>query len=187
MLVNKARGPSGEEISVINSSMEDDAEKQVDWAVGYLADALDRRQKAGALSRMKSAIMEALGLSEREPEATQQKDADMADEKQLEALSATVNALSESVAQIAQGLKTLTDAQVAQAQAIANQEQAELADLRAKIVKANLLDDAAAAELTINAARALAKAAVPGKAAPIANGILPQPDAGGFKLPKSEG
>lgn len=190
MLVNKAVSPTGEQVTVINSSMEDDAEERVDWAVGYLAEALERRKKAGALSRMKTAIMEALGLSGeysgREPEATQQKDAYMADEKQLEALSATVNALTESVAQIAQGLKTLTDAQAAQAQAIANQEQVELADLRAKIIKANLLDEAAAAELTINAARALAKAAVPGKAAPIANGILPQPQADGFKLPKQE-
>ena len=112
----------------------------------------------------------------------------MADDKQLEVLSATVNTLSESVAQIAQGLKTLTDAQ---AQLVANQQakdEAELADLRVKIVKANLLDGAAAGELTLNAARALAKAAGPGKAAPLFAGLAGNAagdTTGSFKLPKA--
>lgn len=187
MLVNKAVSPTGEQVTVINSTMQEQADRELDWAVADLARAVERKQKAGALDRMKSAIMEALGLSEREPEATQQKEADMADEKQLEALSATVNALSEAVNGIAASVKTLADAQAAQAQITANAETAELTELRAKIVKANLLDEAAAGELTLNAARALAKAAEPGKAAPIANGFTPQTETtGGFKLPKSE-
>jgi hypothetical protein len=46
-------------------------------------------------------------------------------------------------------------------------DEAELADLTAKIVKANLMDEDTAKELTLNAARALAKKAEPGKAAAI--------------------
>lgn len=173
MLVNKAVSPSGEQVTVINSSMEEDADRQMDWAVMDLVRAVERKQQVGALSRVKSAIMEALGLAEREPEANETKEANMADENQLDALSATVNTLSESVNAIAEGLKSLTDAQAAQAEALKNQEAAELADLRAKIVKANLLDDEAAGELTLNAARKLAKKAEPGKAAPIGNGASP--------------
>ncbi|KAK0359073.1 hypothetical protein LTR94_032743, partial [Friedmanniomyces endolithicus] len=52
---------------------------------------------------------------------------------------------------------------------------AELATLREKIVKANLMDEDSAKELTLNAARALAKQAEPKDAAPLANS--------GFKLP----
>ena len=48
---------------------------------------------------------------------------------------------------------------------VANQkakDEAELTGLREKIVKANLMDEEAAGELTLNAARALAKKAEPG-------------------------
>ena len=102
----------------------------------------------------------------------------MADEKPIEALSATVNALSEGLDErianaVAAAMKPLLDAQKAQADAVANAEKAELDGLREKIVKANLLTEAAAGELTINAARDLAKLAEPGKAAAIGNGANP--------------
>ena len=114
-------------------------------------------------------------------------------DEQFKALSDEVKALSDGMPgvvanAVTEALKPVLDAQAEQAKALANQQEAELADLRAKIVKANLLDEAAAGELTLNAARALAKAAVPGKAAPIANGVTLAPDntTGGFKLPKME-
>jgi hypothetical protein len=185
MMVNKAVAPDGAQVSVVNSSMTEDADRQIDWAVMDLARAVERRKQAGAMERFKTAIMEALGLAERNPEAEQQKDANMADEKQLEALSATVNTLSESVAAIAANLKTLTDAQAALAANAKAAEDAELADLRARIVKANLLDETAAGELTINAARALAKAATPGKAAALNGAFVPASAAADvFTLPK---
>jgi hypothetical protein len=187
MLVNKAVAGNGEQVAVVNSSLEEEADERIDWAVSYLSDAIDRREKVGKLTKLKSAIMEALGLSEREPDTTQQKDADMADDKQLEALSAQVNTLSESVTKALDGIKSLTDAQAA---IVANQnakDEAELADLRAKIVKANLLPEAAAGELTLNAARALAPKAEAGKAAGLHNGFAPQGEADTFKLPKVEG
>lgn len=188
MLVNKAVTREGEQVAVVNSTLVDDAERSIDWAVMDLARAVERRQQAGLLARMKSAIMDAIGgMSEREPEATNEKEAEMADEKQLETLSATVNALSESVTKIADGLKTLTDAQ---AEMVANQkakDDAELTDLRAKIVKANLLTEAEVGELTLNAARGLAKKAEPGTAVGLSNRFVPDNDNGGtYKLPKAE-
>lgn len=117
----------------------------------------------------------------------------MADDKPLDALSAKVTALSEGLDKriadaVTAALKPVLDAQ---AQAVANQkaaEETELVDLRAKIVKANLMDATAAGELTINAARALVKAATPGKAAALAAGFTPAliDDADGGFLPPKE-
>ena len=195
MLVN-AKGEE-EEIEVINSFLED-ADREMDWAVESLARALERKSKASVMERMKTAIMEAIGLSEREPSANE-KEADMTVSKeQFDALSAKVDTLSEALKPdalataignaVSAAVKPLVDAQ---AELAANQkakDEAELTELREKIVKANVMDEAAAKELTLNAARALAKKAEPGKAAAL-NGAFKAggDDKGGFKLPKAEG
>lgn len=191
MLVN-AKGEQ-EEIDVINSSIEDDADRDMNWAVESLARALDRKQKAGALERMKTAILEAIGLSEREPSANR-KEADMADEKQLSELSAKVDALSEAIGKIgdtvgtavANAVKPIVDAQN---EMVANQkakDDAELGELREKIIKANLMDEDGAKELTLNAARSLAKTIKNDKAAPLRPGFNGGDDKPTFKLPASE-
>lgn len=172
MFVN-AQGEKSE-ITVINSAL-DMAEQELDWAGMHLLSALERRERASVWERIKSAIMEAVtGPDGREPSANKG-DADMADEMQLEELSAKVNALTEANEKIAETVANAVAAAVkplidAQAEIKANQEakdEAEKADLVNKIVKANLLDEADAKELTLNAARALAKKAEPGKAAPL--------------------
>lgn len=193
MLVNSAG--ETEEIEVINSSITEDADRDMDWAVEHLARALERRSKASVLERMKTAILEAIGISGREPSANE-KEADMTVSKeQFDALSAKVDTLSEGFGKIGEtiagavtnALKPVLDAQ---AELVANQkakDEAELTELQAKIVKANLLNEDAAKELTLNAARALAKKAEPGKAAALNGAFKPQGETGGFKLPKAEG
>lgn len=194
MMVN-SKGES-EEVEVINSALED-ADRELDWAVEHLARALEKREKAPVLERMKSAILEALGLSEREPSANR-KEADMTvTQEQFDELSAKVNALTDSVSDEALGkivgeavknaVKPLVDAQD---EIKANQEakdKAELEGLVSEIVKANLLEEDEAKELTLNAARALAKKAKPGKAAGLNSAYTPNDEgASGFKLPKGE-
>jgi hypothetical protein len=190
MMVNKAVAPDGAQVSVVNSSMTDDADRQIDWAVMDLARAVERRKQAGAMERFKTAIMEALGLAEREPQTEEKEKAMAVSEEQFKALSDEVKALSDGMKTvvanaIADAVKPLIDAQAALAANAKAAEDAELADLRAKIVKANLLDEAAAGELTINAARALAKAATPGKAAALNGAFVPASAAADvFTLPK---
>lgn len=194
MMVN-AKGEQ-EEIEVINSFIED-ADREMDWAVESLARALERKSKASVMERMKTAILEAIGLSERATPTTNKKDDDM-DKVQFDALSAKVDALSEAIKPdalataignaVAAAVKPLTDAHT---EIVANQkakDDAELADLRAKVVKANLMTEDEAKELTLNAARALAKKAEPKGAAPL-NGAFNQGggDKPTFKLPKAEG
>ncbi len=196
MMVNSA----GKEIGVINSTLTEDAERGVDWALDHLAQALERRERAGILERLKTALFEVLRGQEREqPSTNKLKDEDDMDKVQFDALSQKVDALSESTKPeaiaaaignaVTEALKPVTDQLTALQNDSKAKDEAELADLRAKIVKANLLDEATAGELTLNAARALAPKAEPGQAAPIANGGFKLPTSGGkpeFKLPKAE-
>lgn len=189
MLVNS--DGEHEEIEVVNSVLTE-ADRDLDWAVDSAVRAIEKMRKASIYERIKSAILDAV-LSEREPQANE-KEIEMADEKKLEELSAKVNTLSEGFDKIgetianavAEAVKPLVDAQ---AEIQANQkakDEAEKADLVAKIVKANLMDEETAGELTLNAARKLAEKVKPGTAAPVNSAFKPGGDAPAFKLPKSE-
>ena len=180
MLVN-AEGQE-EEIEVINSSLTEMADQEIDYAGTRLVEALARRETAGRWERLKTAIIEAVKGSERATPTTNMKDDDM-DQVQFDALSAKVDALSDSVKPealasaiteaVANAIKPVTEAHAA---ALANakaQEEEELTNLREKIVKANLMDEAAAGELTLNAARALAAKAEPGTATGLSNAFKP--------------
>lgn len=193
MLVNKASGEV-EEIEVINSAIQE-AERDIDWAMDSLARALEKRQRAGLLDKLKAAILDALGISEREP-TTNTKDNEMpVTDEQFTALSAKVDALSEGVSKIgetvtnavAAAVKPITDAQ---AEMVANakaKDDAEKADLEAKVVKANILDEETAKATPLNTLRALAKNAEPGKAASLNSAFKGTGgDKPGFKLPKGD-
>ena len=166
MMVNA----SGEEIEVINSAIEW-ADRDLDWAVRSAFDALEQKEKAGLMDRFKSALMETFASMRETTSNTG--DADMADDKQLEELSAKVNALTEANDKIGETLanavteaiKPLTD-NLSELQANAKaKDEAEKTGLVAKLVKANVLDEETAGELTLNALRKLAPKAEPGKAA----------------------
>lgn len=190
MMVNS----KGEEIEVINSILED-ADRDLDWAVDSLARALERRERVPMLERIKAAVIEAFTpMRETDPQNHESEDT-MADDKQLDELSVKVNALTEAQANmsktiaeaVAEAMKPLTD-NLAEMQA--NQkakDDAELAEHVATIVKANVLGEKEAGELTLNAARALAAKAKPGKAATI-NGTFTGAgdDKPCFKLPKGD-
>jgi hypothetical protein len=194
MLVN-SKGEQ-EEIEVINSSIAEDADREIDWAGTRLVEALKRRDSVGTWERMKAAILEAIGLPEREPSANR-KEADMStvSKEQFDALSAKVDTLSEGLGKIgdtvgtavANAVKPLVEAQTA---ALANQkakDDAELAELVTKVVKANLLDEETAKATPLNTLRKLGEKAAPGKAAAL-NGAPRIGDAAPtFKLPKAEG
>ena len=179
MMVNSAGEPT--EIEVINSAIEDDAERELGWAVESAVRALEKSRKAPLYERVKKALTEAILGSERDPSEQQNKDADMTVSKeQFDALSGEVKTLSDAVANIgttigdavANAIKPITDAQ---AEATANQkakDDAEHAELVGKVVAANMLDEPTAKELTLNALRKLGEKAKPGKAAAL--------NAGGF-------
>jgi len=166
MMVN---AKTGEEIEVINSAIEW-AERDLDWAVTSVVDALERRERAGLVDRIKSVLIEAFTPMRDTTENA--KEDEMSDEK-LNALSEKVNAIEESLNGIGDKItEAVTNAMKPVKDHVdqieANQkakDDAELDDLREKIVKANLMDEDTAKELTLNAARKLAEKAKPGKAA----------------------
>jgi hypothetical protein len=167
MLVN------GKQIEVVNSAIEW-ADRDLDWAVTSVVDALERREKAGLVDRIKAALIEAF-TPLREPNPTSNEKENAMDKEQFEALSAKVNAVVEAQEKIgetianavAQALKPVLDAQAEMTANAKAKDEAELAGHIAAIVKANLLDEESAKELTLNAARKLAEKAKPGTAAGI--------------------
>ena len=172
MLVNAAG--ENEEIEVINSALSE-ADRDLDWAVDSLARALKKRQEAPMLERLKSALIDAFNGFGRETTLNTQEDTMTVTKEQFDELSAKVNTLSEAVAPEALGktigeavtnaVKPLTDNLTELQNAQKAKDDEELAGLVNTIVKANLMPEAAAKELTLNAARALAPKAKPGKAA----------------------
>ncbi len=192
MMVN-AKGEQTE-IEVINSSLTDMIDQEIDYAGHRLVEALARRQHASVWERMKTAIIEAFG-SEREPSTNTTKDDDM-DKVQFDALSQKVDALSEAMKPdalataignaVAAAIKPITDAQ---AEMVANQkakDEAEQAELVAKVVKANLLDEETAKATPLNTLRKLAEKAKPGTAAALNGAFAGTGDKPSFKLPKAE-
>ncbi|NHK29183.1 hypothetical protein FF098_014780 [Parvularcula flava] len=180
-----------EETKVINSAF-DRADDEMDWAIDSLARALEKRDRAPMLERMKSAILSAFSGTERETSANR-KEAEMAvTEEQFKTLSDKVDTLSESLTPeklgeaIGNALKPITDKLEAVENAQKAKDDAELKELQDKIVKANLMKEDAAKELTLNAARALAETIKPQKAAAV-NGAFQRPNDGpAFVLPKAE-
>jgi len=189
MMVN-AKGEESQ-IDVINSVFED-FEREMDWAADMALRAAERLERVPVMDRIKSAIMDAVRGAEREPSANIG-EADMTDKAQFDALSAKVDAITESQNGIGEtianavtaAMKPLTD-NLAEMQA--NQtakDKAELDGYVATIIKANILDADSAAELTLNAARKLAANAKPGTAAAL-NGAFggtgPADDFAGYDL-----
>jgi len=168
MMVN-AKGEESQ-IDVINSVFED-FEREMDWAADMALRAAERLERVPVMDRIKSAILDAVRGAGREPSANIG-EADMTDKAQFDALSAKVDAITESQNGIGEtianavtaAMKPLTD-NLAEMQA--NQtakDKAELDGYVAKIVKANILDADEAAELTLNVARKMAEKAKPGTA-----------------------
>lgn len=183
-----------QEIEVINSAIQE-AERDIDWAMDSLARALEKRQRAGLLDKLKAAILDALGISEREPSTNRKEDDMPVSDEQFKSLSDEVKTLSEGMKGIGDtianavttALKPVLDQQ---AEMVANQkakDDAEKADLEAKVVKANILDEETAKATPLNTLRALAKNAEPGKAASLNSAFKGAGgDKPGFKLPSGD-
>lgn len=179
MMVNSA----GKEIQVVNSVFQEEADRELGWAVESAVRAIEKSRKASLMERIKVALIEALGSEREQPSTNNTKDDEM-DKVQFDALSQKVDALSESMKPdalataignaVAAAMKPINDQMEAQANSAKAKDQSELTELVGKIVAANLMDEATAKELTLNAARALAPQAEPGKAAPMVNGFKPR-------------
>jgi hypothetical protein len=197
MLVNSAG--QAEEIEVINSCLEDGLDQEIDWAGTRLVEAVRRKADASKWQELKDSILKALGLASERSTSTNQKEDDVTDKAQFDALSAKVDALSEAIkpealAQVignavSAAMKPLNDQLAANAASEKAKEDAERATLTDKVIKANLLDEEGAKEASLSVLRKLAGNIKAEGAAPLnplfkGNTEGQQP---AFKLPKAEG
>lgn len=184
MMVNKA----GEEIEVVNSFLEDEADFDFERAAEIAVRAADRMQKAGMIARLKAAMMDALSGTTSGETSANTGDAEMTDKVQFDALSSKVSALEEAMGNLP---NTVTEAVNAAIKPVsdhvasleANQKASTESERKGyvdQIVQANLLDQESADELTLNAARKLAEKAQPGAAAPINGAFRPNSEADAF-------
>lgn len=194
IFVNSDGNP--EEVEVINSMWEQ-ADQELDWAVDSIVRALEKKARFPIVERIKAAITEAFRGIGAEETATNE-EAEMSTED-IAKLSAKVDALPESLGKaltdsIVKGvgeaftnaLKPLVDAQAA---VLANEkakEEEEKAGLIDKIVKANLLDEAAAKTTPLATLKALVANIKTDAAAPIRPGQFNNSNVSAFKPPVGE-
>lgn len=166
MLVN------GKKLEVVNSSLEERIDEQMDWALDSVVRALEQRDRVSMIQRIKAALVEAFS-TERE-NSREQENAAMASEKEtgsevmarLNKVEDTIKGLGEVVANaVKEALAPVT----AQVEAITNankaREEAEKTALVNKVVEAGVLSKEAAETLTNAALSELASKVKPGKAA----------------------
>lgn len=171
-----------EEVEVVNS-IEDDTNREMDWALDSIARALEKKARLPIIERIRAAISDAFPGLRAETTATNE-EAEMSDEK-IDKLSAKVDALTESLGNLGKtisdgvavaftnALKPLVDAQtevLANAKAKEEEEKSGLID---KIVKANLLDEATAKITPLATLKVLAtNAKLTQTAAPVLTGVV---------------
>jgi hypothetical protein len=181
LMVNK----SG--LTVINSRV-DWAEDDLAWAAEHLLDSAERLDKAKAREALLPRLVEALrgimsgGSAEANEDVQKEDPMDKETKAALDAVNTKIDTLADTVTN---GLKTLTDAQEAQANAAKEAEEAERESLTNTIVKAAILDEDDCKALPVANLRKLAANAKPGKAAPVGNGAG-DPDTGNtvkFRVP----
>lgn len=177
MMVNS----NGETLEVVNSTLEA-LEEEIDWAGMRLVDALERKGRVSAWERIKTAIMEAMLAPERTNDNTGKEEHMSAEmQKQIEDLGKQVTDLSTVVSgldvakvvgdALANALKPILEATEKAQNAEKVKQDAEKLELVNKVVKANLLTEAIANTLAVEALRELATKTVPGKATGLVNAM----------------
>jgi hypothetical protein len=188
-----------QEITVINSVL-DRAVDELEWAAGYLADAVERVQEAEKKQSVIDKILSALGITSKDKTPGESLKAngnseviDMptleerfeALEKSVETLTANANKAAESTTKaMADAIAPVMKAIEALTANAAKAEEAERAELTAKVVANNLLTEETAKTLSVNALRELA-GKVKGDAAPVGTGHF-QPNTDGAVMYKAD-
>lgn len=159
MLVNKAVTREGKHVDVINSSLSENLDKEIDYLGTELVRAIGRKEDATTWERIKAAIFGALSPTDgRETMKTNStEDLDMTDvtKEQFDALSAQVNALADGIAKLVEGQEALTEqANAAKAAEEAAKVAAKNAAVEA-VVNKGILSKEIAEKLDIDALKAL--------------------------------
>lgn len=166
LMVNAGANPEGQKIDVINSSLEECADQEIDWAVDSLLRAVERKERIPLLERIKRTIADMIKgdptLDDTQVPALSAEHDEM-DKAQFDALMAEVAAIksapsiTEAKVQeiVGNALKPMLDAQDAERVANAAKAETERLDLVTKVVANGLLDEAIARDATTPVLNAL--------------------------------
>lgn len=198
ILVNAAKDAADGSIPVINCSIEDDIDREINWAVDSLLRSVERKERLPLIERIKMFITKAV-QGDPTPETTEgdalNTDEEAMDKAQFDELSGKVAALSESLTDIdtkiatavGNALKPLVDAQEAQVKAAADKAEADRLVLVNQVVEAGLLDEAVAKDAAAPVLNALlAKPAAPKSAFRVNGAYKPSGDKPAFTAPKGD-
>lgn len=153
---------NGKRMEVINSSIEEDFDQEIEWAAQSVMRAIERREERKednpAVSRIKSAILKALGLSgEQVTKSNEVSKMTDVTKEQFDELSAKVDKLAavnvETV--VNEALKPLIDAQSAQAEAVKVANEAKKTELVNKLAEKGVLPKEVAEKMDLDALEAL--------------------------------
>lgn len=187
---------AGDEIEVINSTIEDDLDRELTWAAESIVRAVERKEQQPLLEQLIS-YMKRIVKGDPTSEETESQpltaNGKTMDKAQFDALSAKVDALvsagavtkADVVEIVGNALKPVTDAMAAQAAADAEKAKVEHADLVAKVVANGLLDEAVAKDATTPVLNALLSKG-PATAFRVNSAFKPAGDKPAFTAPKGE-
>ncbi len=186
---------NGDELSVINNTIDEAYDEEINWAIKRLADAVQAKENAakqgGIVEKIKmlfSSILstEASGLAnnhdnEETEMSVKQEDFD-ALVKKVDNLATNAETIATSLNDlVANAMKPVTDALAVFTANAKAAEDAERATLTAKVVANKLLSEETAKTLSVNALRELAEKSAPGVAAPLLGGFQLNAEDEGFK------
>lgn len=167
ILVNAAVEAADGSLPVINSSLEDEIDRDMDWQIDALLRSVERKKQLPLLERMKMSIMQLI-QGDPTPDTTEgdalTANGDTMDKAQFDALSAKVDALVEAgpglteakVAEIVgNALKPIADDIAARAKIETDKAETERLDLVSKVVANGLLDEDVAKDATTPVLNAL--------------------------------
>ncbi len=166
LMVNAAAGSDGTKIDVMNCSIDDDIERDLNWSAESMLRAVERKERLPLLRRIIQ-IMTGEVQGDPTPDinkgAALNSDEESMDKAQFDALSGEVKALSETVAGIgdtiatavANAMKPVTDRLNAQEEADKAKAEADRLVLVNKVAEAGLLAEDVAKEATAHVLNAL--------------------------------
>lgn len=182
---------AGDEIEVINSALEDDIDRELDWSIDSMLRAVERKERQPLIARIKS-IITTLVQGGPTPDNIEgdalNTEHEAMDKAQFDALLAKVDAIANAqqaaiteakVGEIVtNAIKPIVDAQEAQAAAAKEAAEAEHATLVNQAVEAGLLtEDLAKASPAPVLTALLANAAAPKQAFRVNGGFKPAANA----------
>lgn len=166
LLVNAGKAPDGAKIDVINCSLEDDADREMGWAVESMLRAVERKERQPLLERIKRIITDFVqgGPTLDTIEGTAlNAEHDTMDKVQFDELSGKVAGLETALAGIgetigtavANAMKPITDSLEAQAKAAADKAEADRLALVNQVVEADILPETEAKDASAAVLNAL--------------------------------